>query len=446
MKTEISRDSHQPEKRYSGVYQQQGRMLTDADWNELVDILKGRLNDALKDVVGNGSPLHRNVVNNEADPPKLKWGYVYVDGIQAVVRPDQIAALSPDFDYGHQEDFPAPPDLPAAGAGDFIFYANVWERTVTPLMDERLRDKGLHGADTGTRKQTLAQVKWCPYDAADPAQPDNDAETSLKNPGKGDARLSATLLQKNIEPDQCDPCASQLDVASVVGNYLFRIEVHDVQGDADSPTAITLKWSSENGAEQFEALAAKEDMPAGFISDKRIYEFFDETSERHLGVHLENNEDTPWEPARVALREIKEPSDPYTVPDIPGSPETRTYVRRWDGYCTLNLSANTLTGVDRGVSLSTTKAENSLGYVKIDDRLQIVLDSIKLDLELNAKKFVAGDYWLTDVREDEHDPLDPDKTSDLLINDPPHGIEHHYLTLGKVVGGVLETNPAADRK
>ncbi len=35
MKTEISRDSHQPKKRYSGVYQQQGRMLTDADWNNL---------------------------------------------------------------------------------------------------------------------------------------------------------------------------------------------------------------------------------------------------------------------------------------------------------------------------------------------------------------------------------------------------------------------------
>ena len=52
MKTEISRDSHQPEKRYSGVYQQQGRMLTDADWNELVEIRKARLNAALRGVVG----------------------------------------------------------------------------------------------------------------------------------------------------------------------------------------------------------------------------------------------------------------------------------------------------------------------------------------------------------------------------------------------------------
>jgi hypothetical protein len=52
MKTEISRNSHQPKKRYSGVYQQQGRMLTDADWNELVDVIKEQLDDALRDIVG----------------------------------------------------------------------------------------------------------------------------------------------------------------------------------------------------------------------------------------------------------------------------------------------------------------------------------------------------------------------------------------------------------
>src|SRR5512133_3153991 len=130
MKTEISRGSHQPEKRYSGVYQQQGRMLTDADWNELVDILKEQLNDALKDVVGNGSPLHRNVVNNDTGTPKLQWGYLYVDGVQAMVRPD--ATSPPDFTYDNQEDFPSPPALPVA-AVPYYYYADVWERTITQL-------------------------------------------------------------------------------------------------------------------------------------------------------------------------------------------------------------------------------------------------------------------------------------------------------------------------
>ena len=55
MKTQRSRNTFDALKRYSGVYQQQGRMITDADWNELSDLLKERLNDVLRDVVGGGS-------------------------------------------------------------------------------------------------------------------------------------------------------------------------------------------------------------------------------------------------------------------------------------------------------------------------------------------------------------------------------------------------------
>ncbi len=437
MKTEISRDSHQLEKRYSGVYQQQGRMLTDADWNELVEIIKGRLNDALKDVVGSkeggigGAPRHRalKIVEDGADAFKIQPGHVYADGVAAQVPGDA------DIAYGAQPDFPSPPDLP----DNYVLYADVWERTVTHLMDERLRDEGLHGADTCTRKQMMAQVKWCPYDTGNPANPDNDPEQSAKNPAKGDAELTITLLQKSTESDPCDPCAAQLDVESKIGNYLFRVEVHDVKGDANGPTKITLKWSSENGAEQFEALATKEKMPAGFFSDKWVYEFFDKTSEKHLGVHLV---ETPWEPARDMLKEIKEPSSPYSVPTIPGSSETKKFVRRWDGYCTLDLSSKTLTeGIDRGVALSTTKAAEALGFVKIDSSLQIILASIRLDMTLDGKKFVAGDYWLADVREAAHEP-----NAVLIEDETPHGIDHHYLTLGTVEDGALQDNPEADRK
>ena len=290
MKTEISRDSHQPEKRYSGVYQQQGRMLTDADWNELVEILKHRLDDALKDVVGSGSPLHRHVVDNATDPPNLQWGHVYVDGIQAAVRPDDGATLQPVFEYGHQKDFPSPPEP----TGDYVLYADAWERTVTHLMDERLRDKGLHGADTCTRKQTVCQVKWCPVGV--------DPEQSVRNPYKGNAELSLTLLQKSTQPDPCDPCEDQVDVDSTVGNYLFRAEAHHVKGDADDPTEITLKWSSENAAEHYALKNADGNdvaPPADFKAEAWAYEFYDETSERHLGVHLAPG----FTPSRDALTE-----------------------------------------------------------------------------------------------------------------------------------------------
>ena len=221
MKTEISRDSHQPDKRYSGVYQQQGRMLTDADWNELVEILKHHLNNALKDVVGNkqgsigGTPRHRGLKihkDSAADPLTIQPGHIYIEGIAAYV-PGVENIL-----YADQLDFPSPLIMPA---NNYVVYADVWERTVTQLMDGHLLDKGLHGADTCTRKQMMAQIKWCSNAI--------DSEKSATNPDKGSTELSVMLLEKVTQPDPCDPCANAVDVESNIGNYLFRVEIHDVK-------------------------------------------------------------------------------------------------------------------------------------------------------------------------------------------------------------------------
>ncbi len=422
MKTEISRNSHQPKKRYSGVYQQQGRMLTDADWNELVEILKDRLNDALKDVVGNGSPLHRNVIKNDADPPNLQWGCVYADGIQAFIRPDDDATPGPEFEYDHQEDFPSPP----TPTGDYILYADLWERTVTYLMDERLREKGLHGADTCTRKQMMAQVKWCSKDF--------DPELPSGNPTKGNAELSITLPPKSEQPDLCDPCASQTDVESKVGNYLFRMEVHEVKWDWDEngPTEITemtLKWSSENAAEQV-ALNLKDasdkiiEPPKAFSDDRWAFEFFDEISERHLGMHLA--------PDFI-------PSTGKLVRDYPSDTSSLKYARRWDGFCKLKKNGD-WTVIDQFDRIKS--GPESIPFTEITDgKLSVTLDVQNLVLTLSDRLFVAGDYWLADVREAKH------KTGDSLITEEtPHGIEHHYLTLGTMVDGKLKLNPEADRK
>lgn len=413
MKTEISRDSHQPLKHYSGVYQQQGRMLTDADWNELVEIIKLRLNDALKDVVGStqgsygGMPRHRAlkiIKNAVADPLAIEAGHIYVDGI--------AADLTDNVEYTDQTDFPLSAPLPA---DHYFVYADVWERTVTQLLDERLRDKALHGADTCSRKQVLCQIKCS----------DVDPEQSSKNPHKGNAELIVTLLNKTTQPDSCDPCADQLDIESRIGNYLFRVEVHDVKGDADSPDEITLKWSSENAAEQY-ALKNKEAEaivpPGSFTNDNWIYEFFDDTSEKHLGVHRVSG----FSPERELL-----------TADYPAAPP-RDFVRRWDGYCTLKKNGSWVINSQFDISHPGATAP---GFADIDGTtLSINLDALKLELELNHA-FVAGDFWLAEVREVEHTP-----NTILLDHQVPHGIEHHYLTLGEVTTDKLDTNPEADRK
>ena len=245
MKTQISRNSLNLEKRYSGVYQQQGRMLTDADWNESTDLFGNRLNEVAGDVVGSGAPKENGIVDVSEDNPgnttyTLKWGDVYVDGIKAVITPDNtVDTETPEgwiFDYTSQDDFPGAPSLPG---GACRLYLDVWERPVTSNEDQEILDPGLHGADTCTRTQTMAQVKWCDT-AINPEDPD-------ENPGKGDALVSLKLMNGNEEPDVCDPCSVEFDINKRVGNYLFRVEAHDVVYSSGTPQTLTLKWSCENG-------------------------------------------------------------------------------------------------------------------------------------------------------------------------------------------------------
>lgn len=434
MKTQISRHSHRPEKRYSGVYQQQGRMLTDADWNELVEILRRRLDEALRDAVDGGAPRERGM--ELVDAPLLEGGQrfrirpgrIYAGGAAAeVVAEDGVTGA---FRFDQQADFPGIGD----GNGDlpdapYVLYADVWERSVVALTDPEevppedpeepfsphLRDPALHGADTTTRTQTMAQIKWAPTG--------DDPEDPARNPPRGDALLDLTLRAQQEQADPCDPCADEVAIATRTGNYLFRLEVHDVEGDPAAPDRITLKWSSENGAEQH-AVGSE---PPEFKTGAWVYELYDETSEKHLGVHLA----TTFEPTRGELIP-KGRGEDYGSITPSGAPP---WVRRWDGRCTLLRDGTEWflledDGWDRTAPLTTTAGENDHGRVGLaDGGVTINLRSLTLRLTLADRTFVAGDYWLAPVREVTHGEGDP-----VLAEAPPVGIVHHYLRLAEVDG------------
>ncbi len=430
MKTQRSRNSFDALKRYSGVHQQMGRMFTDSDWNELSELVKHRLDDALTDVIGVGTPRERGIVDvidngDGTNSYTLIWGYAYVDGIIAQVRPAVDAVLSDPaevlFEYEHQADFPEAPALPAV---DHQLYLDVWERTVLSLEDEDLRDPGLHGADTCTRTQTMAQVKWCPLTL--------DPENSENNPPTGDAELTLTLREGSTEPDPCDPCANEVMLLDKVGNYLFRVEIHHVEYDnTGNPERVVIKWSAENGAEQYFI----DNTPTGFESNNFAYEFYsgeteDFASEKHLGRHLA----TGFVPKRGELQ--------TAYPDTP--PAAFSLVRRWDGYCELVKSGVTwilVSGSDRGVTLSTGIDSEAHGHVTEGVVISINLDAITLKLSLDDNDVLAGDYWVKEVRDAVDRPGD-----DLLTDAVPNGIQHHYMTLGTVTGGVFTAFDSAQCK
>jgi hypothetical protein len=407
MKSQISRDAFQPGQHYSGVYLQQGRMILDADWNELTDIQKAALVAALRDAIAGGAPrvggLRLQDVAAPASPPDIRIlpGALYVEGV-----PGRLDAAAP-VEVTKQPDYPIQADYPAQSVR---LYADVWERAVTALVAPELMDAALHGADTATRSQTLAQVKWC-ADTLDPMDP-------AQNPALGDAPLTLKLNLITSDGDKCDPCASQARADQRIGNYLFRVEVHDY----DAKTRwLTLKWSRDNGAEAC-AVAA---MPDGFGQGEWLWEYFDADTERLLGNHFASN------PKK--LRGLIKDSCVTPI----GVDEPKTYARQWDGAIKINLATGALAPAagfpsrDRGVELklgaAASQAHGRVDYAVAGGVLKINLERLELSLATKGRAFVPGDYWQAAVREAE------DESGDSVLDaEPPRGVRHHYLYLGAI--------------
>jgi hypothetical protein len=401
MKTQISRDGYRRDKRYSGVYQQQGRLITDSDWNELVDTVKARVDEALVDVVGTGSPKGRAAtIQILVTTPKIVPGTVYAGGLEAQVA-DPPGVIGP-FDYSLQADFPSAPPLPALNTA-YRFYVDAWDRAVGPLEDDGLRDPALHGADTCTRTQTMAQVKWCPV----AKNPENPAD----NPVQGDARLTLEYPQGGTQAgtDPCDPQAQEVD--PVGGDFLFRVEVHDARWPAgaapNAPDRLVVKWSRENGAEQY----AFADMPDWFKTGPWIYELYDVTSEKHLGFHMAA---TNWTPKRGTLTAALPPTAP-----------AGTMVRRWEGYSVL-VRSGSLWSIS---SANGEKTADTAGgaTVQLASAITVSLTDLEFTLEFQNKILLPGDFWSAPVRRSTYQA-----GLELLKLALPSGIAHRYVTLAEV--------------
>ncbi len=432
MKTQISKNTFSTDHRYSGIYQQMGRMITDADWNELSDLVQHQLFDALEDVVGSGAPRNRGmVIPTGPDSYGLRWGHLYVQGVHARVVPIP-SVTTPAFDFAQQADFPSAPVLTA---GRHRLYADVWERSVTALEEPSLLDPGLKGADTCTRKQIMAQIKACDTSIA----PDDIQNNPAINPSVGNIPVNLSVRQGQTTPDPCDPCANELALQDSVGNYLFRLEVHHVAWSNDPVprmTEIVLKWSSENGAEQYRV----GQVPPGFASSKWCYEFFsgpDETNEalnmtteKHIGHHLLSG----FSPERGVL------FDGYPTA---AEPADLPLVRRWDGFVHLTRSSGDWAvsrGADRNRAISDTYADTDHAFIDLSGAIRINLNALVLSVELNDKVAVAGDFWQVAVRDAIHD-----SGSILLEESLPQGIQHRYFVLGTIdvddAGAIVQFDP-----
>ena len=157
MKGDFSRFTFDPRKHYSGVLHQQGRVWLDSDWNEDVLERLALLQTELSDVIGacgvpspgTAFPLSPSTNPNALDDFGISAGHCYVNGI--------LCQLEANTSYLTQPDLPDPPRIPIPTDGSTLtalVYFEAWQRLITYLEDDSLREIALGGPDTSTRLKT----------------------------------------------------------------------------------------------------------------------------------------------------------------------------------------------------------------------------------------------------------------------------------------------------
>lgn len=253
MKGDFSRVTFRKEKAYSRVQMQQGRVQVDADWNEQQDIHAHLQRTESTDVIGaSGVPAFENTgfmiawegsqgAGNDqllqAGGLTIGAGRIYVNGI--------LVENSEPVGYDEQPNLTLRA-LPTED-GLYLFYLDVWERHVTSLEDESLREVALGGPDTTTRVQTAWRVDWLRIGQGEQFETgrrwcwDRPAEWyELTHPNRGMMKARA---QPALESN--DPCI----VPATAGyrsleNQLYRVEIHEPATDGKR---ATFKWSRDNG-------------------------------------------------------------------------------------------------------------------------------------------------------------------------------------------------------
>ncbi|MBU6257824.1 MAG: hypothetical protein KGL18_20515 [Burkholderiales bacterium] len=442
MKGDFTRNTYDPGRHYNRVLQQQGRVALDADFNEQAAIVLHHLRVLTRDLFGAyGGPADGNgfliAIDLSGATPKLtiSAGHYYVDGL--------LVENDAPCDYAGQPDWtPAPPDANGQG-GDALLawlasnprnvdqrywlYLDVWERHITWIEDDAIREPALGGPDTGTRAKTLWQVKALPWDPAW-----NQSPSPCTAPLGSLTTLSTALLGARIDPGpgSTDPCIIAPGAAyRGAENQLYRVEIQR-GGDASQ---ATFKWSRDNGSTATRWLGSE---GAVLLAQSgRGFCAGDWVELTHDALELAGL------PGQLLLLAVVEGDrltiDPASVPAAGQMAWSADYMhpklRRW------NQSGNDqVTLVEGAVPVQETPAGGESVWLDLEDGVQVEFAA--------GGSYRSGDYWLIPARVATGGLLWPLDAAGQTLLQPPAGIEHHYAPLGMVLDSDgLRADPSCRR-
>jgi len=160
---DLSRVATDPRKHYAGVRMQQGRVLTDDDFNEAAAIDAEELRRTRLHAIGAyGSPdagflpTDFTVTDGLLDFA-LSAGNLYLGGLRLEMTSPERFVLQKDWlEFDGATDGAAPP--PDGQARTDLVWLEAWQQPVTAVEDAELFEVALGGPDTSTRWRTMRRV------------------------------------------------------------------------------------------------------------------------------------------------------------------------------------------------------------------------------------------------------------------------------------------------
>ncbi len=418
MKGDFSRWTFDPTRRFTGVLMQQGRILTDADWNEQVSILMHQFRTAIVDLAGPVAPIgdafHVGPARGADGRPKhddfmIGPGHLYVDGL--------LCENDRPVPYSGQAHYPIP--APGNIEGARLVYVDVWEQHMTHLQDPRLRDVALGGIDTSTRTRVVWQVKLHrledDVDCADVRERWDQFVECWQPLYRGSLQVRTRRPQGGAEPND----AGYLGVE----NRLYRVEIH--RGGEDGEASF--KWSRQNGSVAFpirsltRQVATLGDCDAGEILALEPGTRVEIQDDRDILLQgagrLAEVEAVDTSTRSVTLR----PAGGGTLPPIDEGGITHPVLRRWDhGHGSAPGSQG---GQDGGLIVE------EGGWLGLEDGIEVRFEPPPA--RSGRHTYRPGDYWLIPARTASGDVEWPDRDGAPMAL-PPHGVAHHYAPLAIV--------------
>lgn len=440
MQGDFTRWTFDPSEQFTRVLQQQGRVQLDADWNEQAAILLHFLRTLAEDLIGpfgappnaDGTPGIGFRLENVLDPQgkaetfgfRLRKGRYYVGGLP-VENPK-------DRGYNQKDDARK---LPGMGTADtWLLYLEVWERFLTYVQDDRIREVALGGPDTAARARLVWQVRALSKDLT--TEKNFTSETSCMQVRKawsgwvGEWRpANRGLLRAQArprDPNDDAPCVAAPEARYTGENQLYRVEIHKGGTAAEG---ATFKWSRENGSVVFpiRSWTLSADGKAATLTLEHLGR--DRRFSLGKGSWVEALDDDAEESGRSLLLvdvvendrlQVTLQGDAAVLGEL--DPAKHPFLRRWDqGQAAPAAGLPVKEG----------------GWLDLEDGIQISFTPAAAGED--AHRYLLGDYWEIPARSATADVEWPrgKETKDGMEVEvakslPPLGVEHRFAPLGLV--------------